>query len=88
MGSPRWVHNPHLRARTAEALECLLPMHRVQQPGGNMIGMGGSFHREQLFTQGSSQSNSFSEFQNDSEKHIYKSRKKEILQKIFMRRKS
>ena len=51
MGSPRWVHNPHLRARTAEALECLLPMHRVQQPGGNMIGMGGSFHREQLFTE-------------------------------------
>ena len=52
MGSPRWVHNPHLRARTAEALECLLPMHKVQQPGGNVIGMGGSFHREQLFTQG------------------------------------
>ena len=51
MGSPRWVHNPHLRARTAEALECLLPMHRVQQPGGNMIGMAGSFHREQLFTE-------------------------------------
>ena len=44
MGSPRWVHNPHLRARMAEALECLLPTHKMQQP----YGMGGAFHREQV----------------------------------------
>lgn len=49
MGSTKWVKNPHLRARMAEALECLLPTHEVQQPGANMIGMGGSFQREQVF---------------------------------------
>jgi ubiquitin conjugation factor E4 A len=45
MGSPKWVKNPHLRARLAECLECLLPHH--QQEG--VLNALGSFHREQLF---------------------------------------
>lgn len=45
MGSPKWIKNPHLRARLAECLECLLPHHQQEGFGNSM----GSFHREQLF---------------------------------------
>jgi hypothetical protein len=30
MGKPIWLKNPHLRARLAESLECLLPHHQNQ----------------------------------------------------------
>ena len=30
MGSPKWVKNPHLRARLAESLENMLPMHNLE----------------------------------------------------------
>ena len=30
MGSPKWVKNPHLRARLAESLENLLPAHSIE----------------------------------------------------------
>ena len=30
MGSPKWVKNPHLRARLAESLENLLPAHNIE----------------------------------------------------------
>ena len=46
MGSPKWVKNPHLRARLAEGLENILPMHRLE---GGASGNLGSFHREHLF---------------------------------------
>lgn len=45
MGSPKWVKNPHLRARMAESLENLLPMHQLE----NNVNYFGSFNREQLF---------------------------------------
>ena len=45
MGSPKWVKNPHLRARLAECLENLLPMHRLE----GSVTAHGCFHREQLF---------------------------------------
>ena len=45
MGSPKWVKNPHLRARLAESLENLLPMHNMEGSGVSF----GSFNREQLF---------------------------------------
>jgi len=45
MDQPGLVRNPHLRARLAESLECLLPGHEVQgQP--NILG---SYQREALF---------------------------------------
>ncbi len=44
MGSPKWVKNPHLRARLAECLECILP-HEEEGPVNPL----GAFHREQLF---------------------------------------
>ena len=44
MGTPRWVKNPHLRARLAESLENLLPMHQLE--GSHSFG---SFNRESLF---------------------------------------
>ena len=45
MDQPGLVRNPHLRARLAESLECLLPGHEVQgQP--NVLG---SYQREALF---------------------------------------
>ena len=46
MGSPKWVKNPHLRARLAESLENLLPLHQLE--GANSVSFG-SFNREQLF---------------------------------------
>eukprot|EP00095_Tigriopus_kingsejongensis_P000903 maker-scaffold186_size273091-snap-gene-0.14 protein:Tk00903 transcript:maker-scaffold186_size273091-snap-gene-0.14-mRNA-1 annotation:"ubiquitin conjugation factor e4 a-like" len=49
MGSPRWMKNPHLRARLAECLDCLLP-HHAQQQFGNSFGSG-SFHRERVFVE-------------------------------------
>ena len=45
MDQPSLVRNPHLRARLAESLECLLPSHEVQgQP--NILG---SYQRQALF---------------------------------------
>ena len=45
MDQPGLVRNPHLRARLAESLECLLPSHEVQgQP--NILG---SYQRQALF---------------------------------------
>jgi len=45
MGKPIWLKNPHLRARLAESLECLLPHHEnPSQP--NILG---NFHRQALF---------------------------------------
>merc|ERR1719433_580072 len=45
MDQPGLVRNPHLRARLAEGLECLLPGHEVQgQP--NILG---SYQRQALF---------------------------------------
>jgi len=45
MAQPNYLKNPHLRARLAECLECLLPHHEMQgQPNGL-----GNFHREALF---------------------------------------
>ena len=46
MGSPKWVKNPHLRARLAESLENMLPMHHLEDGSSSM----GSFSREQLFS--------------------------------------
>lgn len=49
MGSPTWAKNPHLRARLAECLDCLLPHHALQQQNlGNSMACG-SFNREQVF---------------------------------------
>jgi len=45
MGKPIWLKNPHLRARLAESLECLLPYHEHQgQP--NILG---NYQRQALF---------------------------------------
>lgn len=45
MAQPNYLKNPHLRARLAECLECLLPHHEMQGQHSNL----GSFHREALF---------------------------------------
>jgi len=45
MGKPIWLKNPHLRARLAESLECLLPHHQNQ----SMPNVLGNFHRQALF---------------------------------------
>lgn len=45
MGSPKWVKNPHLRARLAESLENMLPMHQLEGANASF----GSFNRERLF---------------------------------------
>ncbi|TRY61772.1 hypothetical protein TCAL_12264 [Tigriopus californicus] len=48
-GSPTWTKNPHLRARLAECLDCLLPHHALQEKNlGNSMACG-SFHRQQVF---------------------------------------
>jgi len=45
MDQPSMLRNPHLRARLAESLECLLPSHETQgQPG-----MLGSYQRQAIF---------------------------------------
>lgn len=43
---PNILRNPHLRARLAESLECLLPTHTTQGGQGSMLG---SYQREALF---------------------------------------
>jgi len=45
MTSNSRVRNPHLRARLAECLDCLLP-HKEEDPVTNSIG---SYYRELLF---------------------------------------
>lgn len=47
MGSPQWLKNPHLRARLAECLECLLPHHEIGNSGGYSL----RFNRERIFTE-------------------------------------
>ena len=47
MGSPHWLKNPHLRARLAECLECLLPHHELQGSSGFSL----KFNRERIFTE-------------------------------------
>ena len=47
MGSPQWLKNPHLRARLAECLECLLPHHEI--PGSGAYSL--RFNRERIFTE-------------------------------------
>ena len=46
MGKPTWLKNPHLRARLAESLECLLPHHQTQVLV--VVFCGDSSHRKQL----------------------------------------
>ena len=46
MGSPQWLKNPHLRARLAECLECLLPHHETPGSSGYAL----KLNRENLFT--------------------------------------
>jgi len=45
MDQPALLRNPHLRARLAESLECLLPSHEVQGMPNNL----GSYQRQALF---------------------------------------
>jgi len=45
MDQPSLLRNPHLRARLAESLECLLPTHEVQGQPNNL----GSYQRQALF---------------------------------------
>merc|ERR1719244_1206964 len=45
MDQPALLKNPHLRARLAESLECLLPSHEVQGMPNNL----GSYQRQALF---------------------------------------
>jgi len=45
MDQPFLLKNPHLRARLAESLECLLPSHEVQGQPNNL----GSYQRQALF---------------------------------------
>jgi len=45
MDQPFLLRNPHLRARLAESLECLLPGHEVQGQPNNL----GSYQRQALF---------------------------------------
>jgi len=45
MDQPALLRNPHLRARLAESLECLLPSHEVQGQPNNL----GSYQRQALF---------------------------------------
>merc|ERR1719410_1743215 len=45
MDQPAMLRNPHLRARLAESLECLLPSHEVQGMPNNL----GSYQRQALF---------------------------------------
>ena len=47
MGSPQWLKNPHLRARLAECLECLLPHHELGNSGGYSL----RFNRERIFSE-------------------------------------
>ena len=47
MGSPQWLKNPHLRARLAECLECILPHHEIGDSGGYSL----RFNRERMFTE-------------------------------------
>ena len=44
MGSPKWVQNPHLRARLAESLENLLPSHKMEN-----MPMASTWHRQAIF---------------------------------------
>ena len=45
MDQPSMLRNPHLRARLAESLECLLPSHETQ----GQSGMLGSYQRQAVF---------------------------------------
>jgi ubiquitin conjugation factor E4 A len=47
MASPQWLKNPHLRARLAECLECLLPHHEL--PGSSAYSL--RYNRERIFTE-------------------------------------
>ena len=45
MDQPAMLRNPHLRARLAESLECMLPSHETQ----GQAGMLGSYQRQAVF---------------------------------------
>ncbi|EDO44825.1 predicted protein [Nematostella vectensis] len=48
MGSPERVKNPHLRAKLAEALECLVPVQREPREGQSPVTV---YHRQLAFEQ-------------------------------------
>lgn len=47
MGSQQHMRNPHIRARLAEGLECLLPYHKNYVSDKNTT----NFQRQRLFTE-------------------------------------
>uniref|UniRef100_A0A0K2VHY9 Ubiquitin conjugation factor E4 A n=1 Tax=Lepeophtheirus salmonis TaxID=72036 RepID=A0A0K2VHY9_LEPSM len=49
MGSAKWMKNPHLRAKMAENLECLLPIHELQNVTNSVFVR--KMHREHIFFQ-------------------------------------
>ncbi|KAI5721312.1 hypothetical protein M8J77_019052 [Diaphorina citri] len=55
MGTNRRIRNPHLRARLAECLECMLPLQpgdeQDMQPGGLNRNLLGNIARTKLFTE-------------------------------------